>query len=355
LLWIGALLAAAAALVVFWWQSRVLPIHAVEVRPLVSESGPSWLAGAITEEIVGALRPAVQPSAEASFTAVLEGSVARSGDRVRVTARLSRLDGHRYWTRTFDRPITEISAELAAAIVPASRRKPARHKLSAKAYELFLEARQRFASNVEQAIAGFDRATETDPEFGRAWAWLSMATESLVEQGGGRPNELLPGARDAAERAVTLNPELADTHLALGIVRLQYDWDWQAAQRELDRALEIDPASPLAIEWRQRWLEAMDRAPVPPLSLAAAPRDPEAARRYLADAEDLRSHAYVPPAAFVLAANLAHDSESLFHWLDVAYEERSVHLPYLLRSPALPQADPRLQDLIRRLRLPTKP
>ena len=62
---------------------------------------------------------------------------------------------------------------------------------------------------------------------------------------------------------------------------------------------------------------------------------------------------YVPAAALVLAASVAKDTESLFHWLDVAYEERSAQLPYLLRDPALPLTDPRILALARRLKLPT--
>jgi hypothetical protein len=63
----------------------------------------------------------------------------------------------------------------------------------------------------------------------------------------------------------------------------------------------------------------------------------------------------VSPIVLALAANLAGDLDGLFHWLDVAYDERSVQLPCLVRNPALPQADPRLRELIRRLKLPTTP
>ena len=95
------------------------------------------------------------------------------------------------------------------------------------------------------------------------------------------------------------------------------------------------------MHWQQRWLEAMNRAPAPALHLPNVPRDPEGARLLLAQADDLRARGYITPLAFALAANVAHDTESLFRWLDVAYEERSVQLPYLLRDPALPQSDPR--------------
>ena len=70
-------------------------------------SGPPWLAGAITEEIVDVLRPVTQPTAAPGLTAVLEGNIAKAGDRVHITATLSRPDGHRYWTRTFELPLDD--------------------------------------------------------------------------------------------------------------------------------------------------------------------------------------------------------------------------------------------------------
>jgi tetratricopeptide (TPR) repeat protein len=352
-LWIAVVGVLAAMAGLYRWNSRMPAIQAVEVRKFAVTSGPPWLAGAITEDIVDVLRPVTQPTAAPAATAVLEGNIAKAGDRVHITSTLSRPDGHRYWTRTFDAPLTAIAVEVAAAIAAPVRKRNSRRKTAPAVYERYLEGRQLFAhSDFAAAAEAFDAAAQSDPAFALAFAWLAIAKESLAEQGAGRPNELLPGARDAAERAVILAPDVADTHLALGIIRLQYDWDWDAARRELARALELSPRHPLAQEWQQRWLEAMNRAPAPALHLPNVPRDPEGARLLLAQADDLRARGYVTPLAFALAANVTHDADSLFRWLDVAYEERSVQLPYLLRDPALPQADPRLADLIRRLKLP---
>jgi TolB-like protein len=338
------------------WYRHIPPIETVIVRPFADRTGQPWLAGAITEEIVEALRPVTKAAGEPKLTAALDGSVERVGDRLRVVATLSHPDGHRYWTRTFERPAPELAFEIAAAIVPRAKKKGVRHKVAVRAYEQYLEARQEFGSRgFAKAAAGMERAVQTDPEFGLAWAWLAIAREHLADQGAGRPNDLLPSARDAAERAVTLEPELADPHTALGIVKLQYDWDWETARRELDRALEISPADPLAMRWRGRWQEAMQGAPAPVVDLPAVPRDPDSARRLLAEADKLREQFYIPAAALVLAAAVARDTESLFRWLDAAYDERSAQLPYLLRHPALPLSDPRVIELVRRLKLPTIP
>src|SRR4051812_33515623 len=98
--------AIAISIVVFWWQSRIPPFQKIVVRPLTLESGPPWLAGAITEEISTAF-DRQSPQSAPGATAVLEGTVAKQGDRVRIVARLSRPDGHLYWTRTLDWPLNQ--------------------------------------------------------------------------------------------------------------------------------------------------------------------------------------------------------------------------------------------------------
>jgi TolB-like protein len=352
---IGALvlLGAAAGAGAVAWYRHIPAIETVIVHPFADRVGRPWLAGAISEEIAATLRPVTKPDGPPRLTAVLDGTVERAGERVRITATLSSPDGHRYWTRTFDRPISDSAFHIAAAIVSRVKKRNPRHKPSAAVYEQFLEARHQFnVRDFAGAAARFEQVADADPDFGLAWAWLALSREHVADLGAGRPNDLLPGARDAAERAVTLEPDLAEPHLALGIVKLQYDWDWEIARRELDRALALSPADPLAARWLARWLEAMNQAPVD-VELPAAPRDPDSARRLLAEADTLREQTYVPASALVIAATLAKDTDSAVRWLYEAYDERSAQLPYLLRNPSLPHSDPRVLDLIRRLKLPT--
>jgi serine/threonine-protein kinase len=354
--WIAVPVLLATVAGAVFWSRRMPEIRTVVVRPFTSESGEEWLAGAITREIGEALQPVNRPEDDPQFTGVLEGTVARSGDRLRITAQLTRPDGRLLWTRAFERSAADAATSVASAVVSRARKKNVRRKPPGPAYEKYLEARQLFlAGEVAKAAAGFERSVQEFPDFGLAWAWLSISREYLADRGEGRPNDLMPAARDAAERAATLEPGLADPHLALGIVKLQYDWDWNGARQEIDRAIELDPAEPFALHWRERWLEAVNGAPAPKVEIPAAPSDPEGARKLLAEAENLREQRYIPAAALVMAATLAKDNNSLFRWLDAAYEERSVQLPYLLRSPALPLSDPRIVDLVRRLKLPTNP
>src|SRR4051794_25540301 len=126
---IGAIALVAAAAALLAWHARIPAFQAVIVQPLAADGGPPWLAGAITEEIVEALRPVTKAAADPALTAVLDGSVAQSGDRVRVTARLSRSDGPLYWTPPFHPPLGAISAGVAGASrafapAPAPRAKP---------------------------------------------------------------------------------------------------------------------------------------------------------------------------------------------------------------------------------------
>lgn len=345
---------AAAAAGAFAWQSRTLPIDVLTVRPLTADGVPAWLPGALSEEIADAARPAMKTSADPMHSATLEGIVSRAGDRVRVVATLTRGDGHRYWTRTIERPMPDIARETAGVIAPSVRKHAPRHKPPVAAYEKFLQGRYSYLrGDFGHAVEAFRSATQADPDFARAFAWAGIAGERIAARGAARPNDVLPAARDAAERAATLAPDLAESHLALGIIRLQYDWDWDDARAELDRALQLSPGNPMALQWRVHWLVAMNRAPAASLDLPAEPRDSDSARQLLAQADTLRAQRYITPIEFALAANVAHDADSLFRWLDVAYEERSGQLPYLLRNPALPQSDPRLRELIRRLKLPT--
>jgi tetratricopeptide (TPR) repeat protein len=83
--------------------------------------------------------------------------------------------------------------------------------------------------------------------------------EYRVAAGMVRPNRLMPASREAAERAVALDPESGDAHLALGIVKLQYDWDWPGAKEELDRAVQAMPESAFVLAWRARWFHSQGR------------------------------------------------------------------------------------------------
>jgi len=246
---------------------------------------------------------------------------------------------------------------MAAAVSTRARGKKTRYKPAPAAYDAYLQGRYHFDhpdnGGLEAAIAHLEDATRLDSGFARAWAWLSIAKEYLADRGAVRPNLALPEARDAADRAAALDPDSAASHLALGIADLQYDWEWGGARAELDRAVQLSPGWALAAYWRERWDQAMGHGKEPQFQFANLPpvQGDADARRLLEDADDIRVETYISAAGLALVANRVHDTDSTFHWLDEAYDERCVQLPYIVWDPSLPRGDPRFADLMRRLKL----
>jgi TolB-like protein len=345
----------------WWWRGRPVRIQAILVNPF---SGDPSLAEPMRDEVledlarVPGLTIVSQPAAPPAVTGVLEAQVERAADRIRIVAQLRRADGRSYWTRTINRPIADLPAvaeDLAAAINGKARAKKAgKYKPSLAAYEAYLDARYRFGhGDLPQAVSRLEDATRLDARFARAWAWLSIVKEDLADRGAVRPNLALPEARDAAERATALDPDTAESHLALGMSNLQYDWDWSEARSQLDRALQLSPGWKLAADWRERWNQATGHQPAQPFHLANMPdvSDDAGARKLLQDADDIRVETYLSAAALAQIANRLHDTDSTFRWLDEAYDERCVQLPYILWDPSLPRGDPRYEELMRRMKL----
>lgn len=363
-------IAGAAALAVlmaaaWWWNRRPAHIQALIVKPF---SGQASLAEPIREEVledlgrVPGLRIVDQAAAPPAETGVLDAQVQRVDDRIQIMAELSRPDGHHYWTHRIDRPIADlptVAEDVAAKVNGKARpRKAPKSKPAVAAYQAYLDGRYRFVhGDYAVAIARLEDATRLDPTFAHAWAWLSIAKEYLADSGAVRPNLALPEARDAADRAVALDPDAASSQLALGMVNLQYDWNWDDARTQLDRALQLGPGWKLAADWRERWDRAMGHGPVPQFRFANVPaaQDDAAARKLLEDADDIRVESYISAAALAQIASRLHDSESTFRWLEEAYDERSVQLPYILWDPSLPRSDPRFEDLSRRMKLGPMP
>ena len=294
--WVWLAAALVAAVPVSWagakWHARVVSaqIRSLVVLPfadLTPQDNGQWLAASFTGETIDALdrvtglRVVGRTSAfkakgdagrELDVAAVLQGAVRQTGERLRISLEMVRTsDGYHLWSASFDRPAQDLrSAQQAISSAVAARlnvRLPAartgRHQPPAPAYDAYLQGRYFFDQGTPDALnnaAGrLEEATRIDPDFARAWAWLSIVREYRVAAGLARPNQAMPYSRDAAERAVALAPDLGDAHLALGIVNLQYDWDWAAAKAELDHALAASPGSAFALAWHARWSETQGR------------------------------------------------------------------------------------------------
>jgi eukaryotic-like serine/threonine-protein kinase len=194
--------------------------------------------------------------------AVLDGSVRREGDRIRVAAELTNgADGLVTWRDSYDRPSTDIFAvqdEIARAIavqlqvaLSGAGASAAGGTRDAAAYDLYLKGMYLFrrrGAGLTEAISDLEQATLRDSTFARAWAGLSSSLAVEPNYLDVHMSDVLPRAREAAERAVRLDSTLSEAHLALGYV-LAESFDWVPAEAELRRAIAIDPA---AVEPRYR-------------------------------------------------------------------------------------------------------
>lgn len=191
---------------------------------------------------------------------LLGGSVRRSGERVRVVARLvDAATSECLWAETYDRRLTDVFAiqtdvalqigtALQAQLSPEERtrirKEPTR---SLRAYQLYLRARSCFvrftAEGLEKAIRYFTHAIELDPGYAVAYVGMAMAYAELGETGALEPQTAHRRARDAVARALSIDEDLAEAHCILGQLAVVADFDWEGAEREFKRALALSPSS----------------------------------------------------------------------------------------------------------------
>ena len=253
---------------------------------LSSDPENEYFADGITEEILNALAtiPDLRVAGRASsfsfkgktqnlqavgealnVRTVLEGSVRRSGRRVRITVQLSdATDGFRMWSERYDREIEDVFAlqdEIATAI--AERLKTSLQVNAAsqaqrttdniEAYEAYLKGRTilagRGVSVTTEGLALLRRATELDHTYAPAWAGIADVYSVAGYYQLLPPALCATSAREAAAKALEFGPNLAETHTSLALIALLFDWAWETAGREFKRALELNPASAQARAW----------------------------------------------------------------------------------------------------------
>jgi TolB-like protein/DNA-binding winged helix-turn-helix (wHTH) protein/tetratricopeptide (TPR) repeat protein len=277
-----------------------LKIKSVAVLPLKNlsdDASQEYLADGMTEELIGRLaairdlrvtsRTSVmrfkntqlsvpEIARQLSVDAVVEGSVIREGDRIRVHAQLIRAatDEH-FWSQSYDRElrdalaleseVAESIAERVAATVTGSERSQliaARH-ITPEVYESYLQGR--FALNrdtyagVNEAIRYFEQAAKGDPTFAPAYLGLAEAYDGLASVYiGGPPHDMRPKVISAAQKALQLDPDLPAAHVLLA-KEYQIQYRWADADSEYSRALELRPNDAAAHEGRAFWLLAEGR------------------------------------------------------------------------------------------------
>ncbi len=198
--------------------------------------------------------------------AVLEGSVRRSGNRLRIATQLVSVeDGYQLWSQSYDRELTDVFAvqeEIARAIVEALRVElgvgegdalAAVPTQDLEAYDLYLRGRfawnHRSATALPEAVRYLEQAVARDSSFARAWAALADAYILLVPYAGASREDTWPKGRAAAEKALALDSTLAEAHTALAYGTMIYEWDWPAAEASFRRAIAANPEYATAHHW----------------------------------------------------------------------------------------------------------
>jgi adenylate cyclase len=194
---------------------------------------------------------------ELGVTHVLEGSVRKAGEHMRITAQLVRTDnGFHVWSQTYDREVRDVFAvqddiaqavaeqlKTALLITPAQE---AHQTANVEAHNLYLKGRfladRDTPADLGQAVLLYEQALQLDPSYAQAWAWLAYAHIRRIAQGGEPDSaENHERALTAAKRAIELNPNLPEGYSSLATVNMQFERDWAAAAQALDKAAALDP------------------------------------------------------------------------------------------------------------------
>jgi len=259
---------------------HVAPEKSIAVLPfanLSSDPENEFFADGVTEEILNALSQVAElrvagRTSSFSFKGknqdlkvigeqlqvrhVLEGSVRRAGTRVRITAQLiDASDGYHMWSEKYDREIedvfavqdeiaTAIAAKLETALHVGAAAKAQRATASIEAYEAYLKGRAllyRRGQSIREGMALMERAIALDPAYGLAWSGLADTYSLLGYYAMIPPEVAREKAGEASANALRFAPDIAESHTSRALFALMFEWNWEEAKREFERALEINP------------------------------------------------------------------------------------------------------------------
>jgi TolB-like protein/Flp pilus assembly protein TadD len=189
---------------------------------------------------------------------VLEGSVRKSGNALRITAQLIKAaDGSHLWSQTYDRKLSDVfklqgeiagtvAAAMRVALNEATASKPT-HIPDAEAYSLLLQGNyfynQKDKLDTEKAMAFYEEAIARQSNYALAWVKLAKANLAKAEAGWAPVDVVIARARKALQRAISIDPNLVEAHRTLGRLYREFDWNWSEAEAEYTQALKLDPTS----------------------------------------------------------------------------------------------------------------
>jgi eukaryotic-like serine/threonine-protein kinase len=271
-------------------------VHSLAVLPLENLTGnkeEEFLADGMTDELTtdlakigslsvtsrtsvmqykGAHKPLPEIARALNVDAIVEGSLQRSRDRIKITAQLvqGRTDKH-LWAESYERDMRDILAlesdvartiarEIRAKVTdPEQARMAAKQAVNPQAHEAYLRGIYS-DDNMMKAVGYFDRANQLDPDYAPPYAAKAGWYHAAGMMGWAPPQEVSAKMRDGALTALKKDGDLADAHAVLALAKLHYDWDFTGADQEFRRALELNPNQAANHHMYAHYLMAMDRA-----------------------------------------------------------------------------------------------
>ncbi len=271
-------------------KARGRPSASIAVLPfrdMSPEKDQDYFCEGLTEELINALtkitglRVAARTSAfqfkeqardlryigeSLNVATVLDGSVRKTGNRLRITVELlNSADGYHLWSERFDRDLEDVFAvqdEIARTVVRTLKGKLATdegtplvapHSRDLEAYMFYLEGRyhwnKRTEYELQKSVGCFEQAIARDPGYAQAYTGMADALVTLGTYGALPPKEVMPRAKSAVEQALQIDAELAEAYTCRGCFQSVYNWSWSAAEHDFKRAIDLNPRYPSAHHW----------------------------------------------------------------------------------------------------------
>lgn len=278
-------------------EAAPMAIAVLPFQPLGVESGDEYLGFGLADALITRLsnlrQISVRPTSavrkylgqtpdtvtvgrELQVEAVLEGSLRRADERIRVTVQLVKVsDGRPLWAAKFDERFSDIftvedsvSEQVSQALLRTltgeeRARLTKRYTENTEAYQLYLQGRYHAGKwtleGFQKGIACFEQAIQMDRAYALAYCGWADAYILLWSHGYLSPREAVPKAKAAIVKALELDDALAEAHASLGLMRSGYEWDWAGAERSFIRALELQPHQALTHDWYALYLKATGR------------------------------------------------------------------------------------------------
>jgi len=257
-------------------RAAIGSLAVLPLQNLTGDSGEEYFADGMTDELItelaripnlrvvsrtsvmaekGVRRSLPEIARQLGVDAIVEGSIARSGDRIRITAQLidARTDRH-VWAQSFEGPgsdvlslqdsvAQQIATQARLVLAPPSRRP----SINPAAHDAYLRGRYFFnKQDVSHSLESFQQAIALDPTYASAYAGYASALDAATAFGIGPPEQLMPKALAAAQRAIQLDPQNGEAYTELGSVQTIYEWDWTAAEQNLTRGISLNPNDSVA-------------------------------------------------------------------------------------------------------------